>query len=170
MTTDTSEKALETLIVRHMTGGDGLDVAANLAGEPRLTPGGTGWFAGSPRSYDRAHALDTSQLFAFLHATQPAEFAKLGFAPLGGDTHDINRLKFLSRLSAEVGKRVAENALLAAEVLRTVPVDQPDLFATAQGAGSLKSPRPQHSGTNGQALGTGARAPVAGPGEGGGHA
>src|SRR5262245_22362946 len=74
---------------------------------------------------------------------------------------------------AEVGKRVAENALLAAEVLRTVPVDQPDLFATAQGGGSLKnhsSPRPQHSGTNGQALGTGARAPVAGPGEGGSHA
>jgi hypothetical protein len=27
MTTDTSEKALETLIVRHMTGSDGLDVA-----------------------------------------------------------------------------------------------------------------------------------------------
>jgi hypothetical protein len=27
MTTDTSEKALETLIVRHMTGRDGLDVA-----------------------------------------------------------------------------------------------------------------------------------------------
>jgi hypothetical protein len=74
---------------------------------------------------------------------------------------------------AEVGKRVAENALLAAEVLRTVPVDQPDLFATAQGGGSLKShpsPRPQHSGTNGQALGTGARAPTAGPREGGGHA
>lgn len=105
MTTDTSEKALESLIVRHMTGTDGLDVAANLAGEPALRPGGTGWFAGSPRSYDRAHALDVSQLFAFLHATQPDTFAKLGFAPLGGDSHDINRLKFLSRISAEVGKR-----------------------------------------------------------------
>src|SRR5688500_17006140 len=74
---------------------------------------------------------------------------------------------------AEVGKRVATNGLHAAEVLRTVPVDQPDLFATAQGGGSLKSHpslRPQHSGTNGQALGTGARAPTAGPREGGGHA
>ncbi len=105
MTTDTSEKALETLIVRHMTGGDGLDMAPNLAGEPTPQPAGAGWFAGSPKSYDRAHALDVSQLFTFLHATQPAEFAKLGFAPGGGDSNDIQRLKFLSRLSAEVGKR-----------------------------------------------------------------
>jgi type I restriction enzyme R subunit len=105
VTTDTSEKALETLIVRHMTGGDGLDMAPNLAGEPTPQPAGTGWFAGSPKSYDRAHALDVSQLFTFLHATQPAEFAKLGFAPGGGDSNDIQRLKFLSRLSAEVGKR-----------------------------------------------------------------
>jgi type I restriction enzyme R subunit len=105
VTTDTSEKALETLIVRHMTGGDGLDMAPNLAGEPTPQPAGAGWFAGSPKSYDRAHALDVSQLFTFLHATQPAEFAKLGFAPGGGDSNDIQRLKFLSRLSAEVGKR-----------------------------------------------------------------
>ena len=105
MTTDTSEKALETLIVRHMTGSDGLDVAPNLAGEPAPQPAGTGWYAGSPKSYDRAHALDASQLFTFLHATQPAEFAKLGFAPGGGSSNDIQRLKFLSRLSAEVGKR-----------------------------------------------------------------
>jgi hypothetical protein len=31
----------------------------------------------------------------------------------------------------EVGKRVAGNGVYTAEVLRTVPVDQPDLFATA---------------------------------------
>jgi type I restriction enzyme, R subunit len=106
MTTVTSEKALETLIVRHMTGTDGLDVALNLAGESTLKPAGTGWLAGSPKSYDRAHALDVSQLFAFLQVTQPDTFAKLGFtAGGGGETNDINRLKFLSRLSAEVGKR-----------------------------------------------------------------
>ena len=105
MTTDTSEKALETLIVRHMTGGDGLDGAPNLVGESTVKPAGTGWFAGSPKSYDRAHALDVSQLFTFLHATQPAEFAKLGFAAGGGDSNDIQRLRFLSRLSTEVGKR-----------------------------------------------------------------
>ena len=73
----------------------------------------------------------------------------------------------------EVGKRVAGNGVYTAEVLRTVPVDQPDLFATAQGVGSLKShpsPRPRHSSTNGQAPGTSARAPTVGPREGGGHA
>jgi hypothetical protein len=39
----------------------------------------------------------------------------------------------------EVGKRVAANGLHAAEVLKTVPVDQPDLFATAPGP-SLRTP------------------------------
>jgi ClpP class serine protease len=65
---------------------------------------------------------------------------------------------------AEVGKRVAENALHAAEVLRTVPVDQPDLFSTAHGGSSLKSHpslRPQHAAANGRA---------AEPKEGSGHA
>jgi hypothetical protein len=33
MTTDTSEKGLETLIMRHMTGTDGLAVAPDLAAE-----------------------------------------------------------------------------------------------------------------------------------------
>jgi hypothetical protein len=65
---------------------------------------------------------------------------------------------------AEVGKRVAANGLHAAEVLKTVPVDQPDLFATAHGGSPLKSYpslRPQHAGANGRA---------AEPKEGGGHA
>ena len=57
------------------------------------------------RYFDRAHALDVSQLFTFLHATQPDTFAKLGFAALGGAANDIDRLRFLARLSAEVAKR-----------------------------------------------------------------
>ena len=40
---------------------------------------------------------------------------------------------------AEVGKRVAGNGVHTAEVLRTVPVDQPDLFATALGSGPPRS-------------------------------
>jgi hypothetical protein len=74
---------------------------------------------------------------------------------------------------AEVGKRVAANGLHAAEVLKTVPADQPDLFATAHGGTSLKShpnPRPQHAGANGQALGPQSQGPATGPKEGGGHA
>ncbi len=104
MTTDTSEKGLETLIVRHMTGTDGLAVAPNTVAERPPPYGGTGYTAGSAQDYDRAHALDVPQLFAFLRATQPEAFKKLGLAD-ANDPKDINRLKFLARLSGEIGKR-----------------------------------------------------------------
>ena len=80
MTTDTSEKGLETLIMRHMTGVDGLAVAPDTVAEKPPPYGGTGYFAGSPKDYDRAHALDVPQLFAFLRATQPEAFKKLAMA------------------------------------------------------------------------------------------
>ena len=101
MTIDTSEKGLETLIMRHMTGTDGLAVTP---GAPAGKPAGIGYFAGSPKDFDRDKALDVTQLFAFLHATQPDEFRKLGIAD-ANDTKDIARLNFLTRLSNEVGKR-----------------------------------------------------------------
>ena len=114
MSTDISEKGLESLIARHMTGTDGLAVlansAANTVAEPPAPSGGTGYFAGSPKDFDRAHALDVAQLFAFLRATQPEAFKKLGMAD-AFDTKDINRLKFLTRLSAELGKRGAIDVL-----------------------------------------------------------
>ena len=66
--------------------------------------GGTGYIAGSAKDYDRAHALDVPQLFAFLRATQPEAFKKLAMAD-ANDAKDINRLKFLARLSREIGKR-----------------------------------------------------------------
>ncbi|MGE0674926.1 MAG: hypothetical protein AB7O64_17925, partial [Methylibium sp.] len=69
MSTDISEKGLESLIVRHMTGTDGLAVTPGALTEPPAPNGGTGYFAGSPKDYDRAHALDVAQLFAFLRAT-----------------------------------------------------------------------------------------------------
>lgn len=50
MTTDTSEKGLESLIVKHMTGADGLTLSA----EPVSGDGGNGWIAGDPKDYDRA--------------------------------------------------------------------------------------------------------------------
>ena len=70
--TDATEKGLETLIMRHMTGTDGL--ASGSAGgvaEVSAPHGGCGWFAGSPPAYDREHAVDTNHLFAFLSSTQP---------------------------------------------------------------------------------------------------
>ena len=104
MTTDTSEKGLETLIVRHMTGTDGLDVEPYTLDRPPVPYGGIGYLAGCARDYDRAHALDVRQLFAFLRATQPEAFKKLAMVD-ANDAKDINRLKFLARLSSETGKR-----------------------------------------------------------------
>lgn len=104
MTTDTSEKGLETLIMRHMTGTDGLAVEPDRVAERPPPYGGTGYTAGCARDYDRAHALDVPQLFAFLRMTQPEPFKKLGMAS-AADPKDIHRLKFLARLSGEIGKR-----------------------------------------------------------------
>src|SRR4051812_28308185 len=101
MKTDTSEKGLETLIMRHLTGADGLQFAGgDELAETAPLPTGNGWLAGNPASYDREYAIDTVQLFAFLVATQPEEMAKLGI----GDYKDkagMARQKFLARLQGE---------------------------------------------------------------------
>ena len=104
MTTDTTEKGLETLIMRYLTGEDGLAATPNRIADPSASYGGAGYFAGSAQDYDRAHALDVLQLFAFLNATQPAAINKLAIAD-ASNPKDINRLKFLTRLSSEIGKR-----------------------------------------------------------------
>ena len=104
MTTDTSEKGLETLIMRHMTGVDGLVSGTGQVEQSSVSYGGTGYVAGSPKEYDRYYALDISQLFSFLRASQPEPFGKLAMAD-ANDPGDINRLKFLARLSGEIGKR-----------------------------------------------------------------
>ena len=104
MSTDITEKGLETLIMRHMTGVDGLAVPPNVAALAPAPYGGTGYTAGRAQDYDRAHALDVSQLFAFLRATQLDVFKKLAMTD-ANDAKDINRLKFLARLSGEIGKR-----------------------------------------------------------------
>lgn len=71
MKTDTSEKGLETLIMRHMTGTDGLAPgAAGVVAEAAPAKGGSGWFAGNDAAYDREFAVDSEQLFTFLIATQ----------------------------------------------------------------------------------------------------
>jgi type I restriction enzyme R subunit len=102
--TDTTEKGLESLIVRHMTGAAGLAVQPNHVAERPPAYGGTGYTAGSPQDYDRAHALDVAQLFAFLRSTQPETIARLAMAD-ANNAKDINRLKFLTRLSGEISRR-----------------------------------------------------------------
>jgi len=50
MATDTTEKGLETLIMRHLTGADGLAaVTSGIMTETALVKGGSGWLAGWER-------------------------------------------------------------------------------------------------------------------------
>jgi len=141
MPTDTTEKGLETLIMRHMTGEDGFSSAS----EPVIhdTPdgiaadkaGGSGWHAGSPDAYDRAHCIDVTQLFAFLQATQPETLAKLNIANYR-DAKNITRQKFLARISSEIAKRGV------IDVLRNGIADGPlrfEMFYGTHSTGNAKA-------------------------------
>jgi len=135
MTTDISEKGLETLIMVQMTGGDGLAPVPEDALPEMPLSTGNGWFVGKPKDYDRTQALDVPQLFHFLQDTQPEKFKKLGIAD-PKDVKDIARLKFLARLSNEIGKR----GLI--DVLRKGVDDGPlsfDLFYGTPSPGNAKS-------------------------------
>ncbi len=101
MTTDTSEKGLESLIVRAMTGRTDLLSPPHVATEASVpVAGGTGWLLGDPKHYDRDFCVDIVQLRGFLEATQPEVAESLGLA-----TDTPTRRQFLKRLSDEVGKR-----------------------------------------------------------------
>ena len=105
MKTDTSEKGLESLIMHHMTGTDGLSAGTvGIVAEAKPLTGGTGWFAGSPTAYDREYAVDEAQLFTFLIATQREEWAKLGIIDYK-DKKNMGRRKFLARLQGEITRR-----------------------------------------------------------------
>jgi type I restriction enzyme R subunit len=80
MKTDTSERGLETLIVKEMTD--------------------RGWLAGDPADFNREYAIDLKQLTAFLNSTQPDICEPLD---LGNDSPA--RQKFLARLQGEISKR-----------------------------------------------------------------
>ncbi len=101
MSSDTSEKGLESLIVTAMTGHAWPDAAlADTAAQTSAAYGGTGWLNGRAEDYSREWCVDLAQLVAFLRTTQPKLEAALD---LGGDSPV--RRAFLSRLFNEVGKR-----------------------------------------------------------------
>ena len=133
---DTSENAFETLIVRHLTGTEGRGRRPGEVEQSDAAHGGVGYTAGSPQDYDRAQALDVAQLFAFLRATQPEAFARLGMAN-AHDPQDINRLKFLARVSDAVGKRGV------IDVMRKGVAHEPaghfDLFYGTPSPGNVKA-------------------------------
>jgi len=78
--TDTSEKGLESLIVRHLTA--------------------HAYVLGAAKDYRADVALDTVQLLAFLQATQPEVVETLQLAHEG-----MPRTQFLHRLQGEITKR-----------------------------------------------------------------
>ena len=80
LTTDTSEKGLETTIFSGMTG--------------------FGWIRGDPGDFERNHALDSNQLITFILETQEKLATGLH---LGNDSPE--RRKFLARIRAEITSR-----------------------------------------------------------------
>jgi hypothetical protein len=113
---------------------------------------------------DQTVATETLALFVryFLTATPPVPDSDQESARLTGR-------KRYEVFIAEIGRRVAEDRRLAAEVLQTIPIDQPDLFAVAP-SDRLRSASDHASrNANGRAIDTDARGRAAGP-EGAGHA
>lgn len=81
VTTDTTEKGLEALIVRDLCAGGG-------------------YVQGNPADYNRDVALDVPKLLAFLQTTQPTVVSALELASEG-----IKRTQFLHRIQGEIAKR-----------------------------------------------------------------
>ena len=99
MTTDTTERGLETLICEALIGSPD-DPATAAATRERPASYGVGWLPGDPKDYDREFCVDLTHLSTFLRATQP-EAAEL----LDLDRDSPTRLKFLDRLHGEVSRR-----------------------------------------------------------------
>ena len=93
MTTDTSEKGLERLICKTLTGHPCDPPSSGTVGKPTAGYGGVGWSCGNPHDYDRTYCVDLVQLSAFLGDTQPDAAASLALAE-----HNPTRQKFLARL------------------------------------------------------------------------
>ena len=100
MTTDTSERGLESLICTALTGHPCDPATADAVAERSAGYGGVGWSCSSPHDYDRDYCVDLTQLNAFLRDTQPETAASLNL------TEDTPRRRaFLARLQGEISKR-----------------------------------------------------------------
>ena len=99
MTTDTSEKGLESLICAALTGFERSPAPKGTI-QQRPADYGPGWMHGDPEDYDREYCIDLAQLSAFLRDTQPDIAPTLD---LGEDSPA--RRRFLARLQGEIAKR-----------------------------------------------------------------
>ncbi len=100
MTTDTSEKGLERLICRTLTGHPCDPPSSVTVAEPAAGYGGVGWSCGNPHDYDRTYCVDLVQLSTFLNDTQPEAAESLTLSE-----HSPTRQQFLARLQREISKR-----------------------------------------------------------------
>ena len=105
MTTDTTEKGLETLICTSMSGHPCIASEVREVQE-RPASYSAGWMGGHPDDYDREYCLDLAQLGSFLKTTQPNVATSLDL-----DQDSIIRRKFLARLQGEISKRGAISVL-----------------------------------------------------------
>jgi len=112
MTTDTTEKGLESLIVESLI--------CDAGYEP-----------GRPEDYDRDHAVDLAKLVAFLKATQPDVVEALEL-----ETDGPKRAQFLTRLQGEIAKRGIIDVLRGG--VRHGPVSV-ELFYGAPSPGNVKA-------------------------------
>ena len=100
MGTDTTERGLERLICKSLTG-DPCDPPADCTiGDPPAGYGGVGWSCGNHRDYNREYCVDLVQLRAFLNTTQPEAATALRLTEDGP-----GRRRFLARLQGEISKR-----------------------------------------------------------------
>jgi type I restriction enzyme R subunit len=100
-TTDTTEKGLETLIVEALTRKS--DTPQQPPPSVHYKPsiyGSLPYVEGSPKDFDRDHAVDLVKLLAFLQETQPKVVEQLG---IGNDSP--KRDQFLARLQGQITKR-----------------------------------------------------------------
>jgi len=102
MTTDTTEKGFENLIVSALTG---LPLGAGLGSNdrtayPPAAYGGEGYLLGSPEDYDREYAVDLHHLREYVAETQPEVLEVLDL-----ENDGPTRRNFLARLQGEVTKR-----------------------------------------------------------------
>ena len=100
MTTDLTERSLERLICKALTGDPCDPPAHGTVGEPPTGYGGVGWSPGNHHDYDREYCVDLVQLRAFLHATQPDTAPALRL-----DEDSPTRRRFLARLQGEIARR-----------------------------------------------------------------
>ena len=99
-TTDTTERGLERLICKALTGDPCDPPTGRTVGERRASYGGVGWSAGNYHDYNREFCVDLVQLRAFLNTTQPEAAAALRLTEDGP-----TRRRFLARLQREISKR-----------------------------------------------------------------